>query len=105
MTAFAYKLSFRAKQIVDSDRQKSAKSGHSLNKENPALARYSFHVEFSSSGAVLGEVTYSAGAANGLGISMSVVNGHSLISSGMWPSGYHSLGSISLASTVSLITS
>ncbi len=39
MTAIAYKLSFRAKQIVDSDRQKSAKSGHSLNKENPARGR------------------------------------------------------------------
>ncbi len=29
MTAFAYKLSFRAKQIADSDRQKSAMSGRS----------------------------------------------------------------------------
>ncbi len=76
-----------------------------VSEESPALAGHSFHVEFSSSDAVLGEVTYSAGAANGLGISMSLVRGHSRISSGMWPSGYHSLGSISLASTVSLITS
>ena len=34
MTAFAYKLSFRATQIADSDRQQSAKIGH----QPPSLA-------------------------------------------------------------------
>ncbi len=39
MSAFAYKLSFRAKQIADSDRQKSAISGRSderVSRELPA---------------------------------------------------------------------
>ncbi len=50
-------------------------------------------------------VTYFGGAANGLGISMSLESGHFLINSGIWPSGYHSSGGISLASIVALITS
>ncbi len=69
-------------------------------------AGFNFHpLRFGLCGPALGKVAYFGGAANGLGISMSVVNGHSLISSGMWPLGYHFLGGISLASTVSLITS
>jgi hypothetical protein len=37
MTAFAYKLSFRAKQIADSDRQKSANSGRSQRSKNAII--------------------------------------------------------------------
>ena len=49
---------------------------------------------------------YFAGAgANGFGISTSSVRGHSRTRSGLCPRGYHFFGSISLASTVSLITS